>query len=146
MAEQNNERPTTIGTRLEYYDETDGGEWKDIAGILEGFVIPGGEADEIEVTALDDTYEQIRQGVKRLSDVEFVVAFDIDLDSQDWLMSKHGTGDLETFRVVYSDEDETTQEFTAFVKNYNSQIDPNDALKLGVTLRMTGEPEFNPET
>jgi hypothetical protein len=131
-----------------YITKGDGGSPEGFSGEIAEVVSIGGptpDSEEIDVTHLRSparTREYI-QSFLIPGEIPMVLNWipsDGTQDEVNGLIADYYSGDIHSYRITYPDG--STDTFLAYVKNYQHPANTGEALKLNVTLRVTGAVTF----
>ncbi len=128
------------GSKLKLGDGASPEAFTEVPG-LKDFVLPTGEADNIDVTAHDSpgrTREYIA-GFLDTGEIEIEFYYDPANAVQDDLRELKESGEENNFQVVLPDDDATTFEFAATVNTFEIAMPVEDALTATCSLKITGE-------
>lgn len=115
------------------------GTFTDIANV-ESFSGPNIEVDHYEVAYLSDDWTTKRPTVLNAGQVQFTLGYDPSNSSHTSLYTMFTGGEVKSFKVVLSDDSDTTFQFDGFVKTFNmSGGTSKDQCKADVTVEISGE-------
>ena len=124
----------SVGTKLKVNN-------KEVGGLtaIDGVSI---SADEIEVTDLNNStgFREFLQGFKDGGDVSVDGFLDGADTGQDEVYSLMDSGTLTTVNIIFPTAIGKTWTFSAFVKEFTTGVDVDNAITFSATLRVSGKP------
>lgn len=127
-------KSNSVGTTLKVNSKSVGG-----VTSIDGVSV---SADEIEVTALDNStgYREFLQGFKDGGEVSVSGFLDGVDNGQAELYTLLESGASTTVLIIFPSAIGKTWTFTAFVKEFTTGVDVDNAITFDVTLRVSGQP------
>lgn len=113
-----------------------------IAEIL-GITWSGLQADVKDVTNIHTPWEEVITTIKRSGTITCDVNFVPNNAGQQGLMTEMVNNTLSNYQIVWSDPDNTTWSFSAYVTKFTPTAKVADQLMATVEFKPTGEPSFS---
>lgn len=105
---------------------------------ISGFNGPDGEAAEIDVTHLRSTAKEYLQGLADEGNISFTGFLKPSDSAQAGLRTDRDAQVANTYSITLTDSPATVLTFSAFVKQFAISAQPDGAVALNVSLRITG--------
>ena len=133
---------SAFGAKLQYFNVS----WLDVAGVRD-ISGPSMSADTTNVTT-HDSPNAWREFVKTLKDggeITFDLVFDPEETlGQATLLSALQAQTSASYRLVFPSTNTETWEVTGFVTGFEPSQPVEGEISASVTIKLTGEPDFNP--
>ena len=125
-----------IGTKFYRWSE-DSTQWVQIAEVV-SISGPGMARESIEVTSLDST-DGFREKITGLRDGGTVsLSLNFRRDMYDLLKADYDSDDLQNYKIVLPDTDETTFAFEGYVMELPPAFEVGDRITLEVNIEISG--------
>lgn len=104
---------------------------------------PGKTRDTIDVTNLDSTggYREFIGGFRDGGTVQLNCNF--TRDGYDLMNDDFESDDIQNYEIVFSDDENTTFEFSGLVTEVPTDINPDEAVTYTVTIKISGQVTIN---
>jgi len=128
-----------VGTSLRRWD---GSNWVEIAEITE-ISGPGKTRDVIDVTSLDSTdlYRVFIAGFRDAGTVTYTVIF--TRATYEVINDDFESDTLQNYEILLPDAESTSFEFEGLVTELPLSIPPDDAVKMSVSIKLSGQVTVN---
>jgi len=128
-----------VGTVL--YREDTPGSWSSL-GEVRNISGPGMSRETIDVTSLNSTggYREFITGFRDGGEVTLGML--MTNAAYDKLMTDFESDTVVDYKIVLPDDDESTFSFSGLVTNIPLNIQPDDAVMVDVTIKVTGATDF----
>lgn len=105
---------------------------------IRSFDGPGGTANDIDVTSLDSTAKEFLVGLLNLGNLTFEANYVPTSSQQIGLRNDQVSGVLRNYKLIFTDAGPSTFTFAARVKEFKTSAGVDDAVRLNVTLLISG--------
>jgi len=130
---------SAIGTKL--YRWSSSSQWEALAEVT-SIAGPGMSRETIEVTSLDseDGYREFIGGLREGGTISLSMNF--TRANYDLMKDDFESDDLQNYKIVIPDTDETTLEFEGFVMELPANFDTGDRITMDVQIQISGKVEL----
>jgi len=101
---------------------------------------PGLSMSPIDVTTLDDTWDEFVAGIRSGGDFTMTLQFEPDDTGHQALLGDFTAGTLRNFELVFPNTGNTLWAFSAYVTKYAPKGAVKSALTADVSLKISGQP------
>lgn len=115
-----------------------------VVGEVAGFDGPGGESSEIKTTHLLSAAQEYLIGLPDEGDLSFDCNLAPADAAQVGCRQDRVSQVARNFKIIFTDVSSTTMSFTAFVKGFRVTGQTDDAVRVKVSLRITGAVTWTP--
>lgn len=100
---------------------------------------PGQEREEVDITVLEDTMEQMRAGIDRATTFEFMLRWDPTDTNHAIISTLYGSKAIVNWQIVLPFETPITGAFAGYVSAIRPEkVEKGQPIRCNVTVRRTG--------